>query len=76
MTVGDSNTVGWKLYARPTKVNIHRTITGVFVLYTVSKFYEDTSGEDIPEPIQSAAYMCYAIVIFLLLLFRTNKDDD
>jgi hypothetical protein len=67
--------LGWWLATRPFEVQVGMLVAGLVVLDAFTKLLEEISGEDVPDPLQAATQLCFAVVAFLLLWMQERGKD-
>lgn len=66
---GDGPSLGGWLATRPLVVQVGLLYAGLQVLDAFSKLLEEATGEDIPDTLQAATAVCFAMIGFLLIWF-------
>ena len=67
---------GWWLASRPLLKQVALLYAALQVLDAVeARLLEDASGNDVPDPVQAATQVCFAVVAFLIL-WLSERDQS
>ncbi len=67
--------LGWWLFSRPPLTQIAILLAGLQVLDALTRLAEKATGEEIPDTVQAATTVCFAIAFFFLALMSAQDHD-
>jgi hypothetical protein len=69
-------TVGWWLATRSASEQLGILVAALDLLVKITAATEDTTGVAVPAPIHTVTDLCFALVVFLLLLISKQGKRD